>query len=69
MKLSRKEAQKLLQENRRAWHHQWRARNICHQCRTGRLTINPKTGLPFWKCSACRQKHIDYHRARRATPA
>lgn len=40
-----------------AWHQQRRARGLCSQAPCpNRPDVNPRTGVPFWKCRACRLK-------------
>lgn len=40
----------------REWKWQQRARGRCARCAKGEVTINPRTGEPFWLCRGCRVK-------------
>ena len=42
-------------ESNRLWHHRRHARGLCHTsgCQ-GTPAINPRTGVEYWLCDACR---------------
>lgn len=43
-------------ERSRGWHQRRRARGVCSNAPCERRPdLNPKTGLPYWRCRSCRR--------------